>query len=91
MNKLDAIKSETTTAIAVMVRGFHAGLWPMLLASVFVRVENVMKNIRQNLHLKSMVKAYRFATIFLSSAILLIIIIAIVLRMLGISTDDISF
>ena len=59
--------------------------------SGFVRVENVMKNIRENLRLKFMMRTYRFATIFLVSAILLIIIAAIVLRMLGISTDSVGW
>lgn len=59
--------------------------------SGFVRVENVMKNIRENLRLKFMMRAYRFATIFLVSAIVLILLIAIILRALGISTDDIGW
>ena len=59
--------------------------------SGFVRVENVMKNIREHLYTKSMLKAYRFTTIFLVSAISLIIVVGLVLRILGISTDDIGW
>jgi len=59
--------------------------------SGFVRVENVMKNIREHLRMKSMMKAYRFATIFLVSTISLIIVTAIILRLLVISTDDIGW
>jgi two-component system OmpR family response regulator len=59
--------------------------------SGFVRVENVMKNIREHLRMKTMMKAYRFTTIFLISSIIIIIIGAIILRLLGISTDDIGW
>jgi two-component system OmpR family response regulator len=59
--------------------------------SGFIRVENVMKNIRENLRLKTMMKTYRFATIFLVSAIALIIVIALILKLTGVASDDISW
>ncbi len=57
----------------------------------FVRVENVLKNIQNNLHLKFLAQSYKFTTFFLGGVILLIIIVAIILRILGISTDDIHW
>ncbi|MBS1658105.1 MAG: response regulator [Bacteroidetes bacterium] len=56
--------------------------------SGFVRVENVMKNIRHNIQLQKTATAYRYATIFLSCVIGLIIVGAILLRVLGLSTDN---
>lgn len=57
----------------------------------FIRVENVIKNINQHLHLKFLASAYKFSTFFLGGAILFIIILAIVLRLLGISTQNIGW
>jgi DNA-binding NtrC family response regulator len=54
----------------------------------FVRVENVMKNIRHTIQLRKSAKAYRYSTIFLGSVIGLIILGIVVLKILGISTGQ---
>jgi DNA-binding NtrC family response regulator len=77
--------------VAVDIMKYGAYDYVIKNPSGFMRVENVLKNINHNLYLKSMAKTYRFATYFLSSVIVLIIVMAIVLRVLGISTDSIGW
>lgn len=77
--------------VAVDTMKFGAYDYVVKNASGFIRVENVIKNIQHNLHLKFLAKSYKFATFFLGGVILLIIIVAIVLRILGISTDDVQW
>jgi len=55
--------------------------------TAFVRTQNAVANIFKNLKLQENLKAYKFAAIFLSVSILLIIIIAIILRVTGIATE----
>ncbi len=85
------LSGQDKTELAVDSMKFGAYDYVVKNPSGFVRVENVMKNIRENLRLKFMMKAYRFTTIFLVSAILLIIIVALVLKAMGVSSDDISW
>jgi len=59
--------------------------------SGFIRVENTMKNINENIRLKYEAKAYKFATRLLSGVIIFIVLAAIVLRILGISTDNVGW
>jgi len=59
--------------------------------SGFIRVENTMRNINENLKLKYEAKAYKFATRLLSGIIIAIVLTAVVLRILGISTDNVGW
>ncbi len=54
----------------------------------FLRVENILNNIYSNLHHKNMARVYRTATIVLSSAIILFIILSIILKKMGIATEN---
>ena len=59
--------------------------------SGFIRVENTMKNINENLRLKYEAKAYKFTTRLLSGIIIVIVLGAIIMRLLGISTDNVGW
>lgn len=54
----------------------------------FLRIENTLLNISSALRDKKSLKAYRFATFFLGGFILFFIILAIVLKQLGIASDN---
>lgn len=77
--------------VAVDTMKFGAYDYVIKNASGFIRVETVLRNIRENIKLRFSERTYRFATYFLSGFILLIILAAVILRLLGISTDDIHW
>lgn len=60
-------------------------------ASGMLRVENILKNIHNNMRLKQTAKMYKSATFFLIGVIVAIIIVAIVLRVMGVSTDNVGW
>ncbi|MFI5135736.1 MAG: response regulator [Chitinophagales bacterium] len=77
--------------VAVDTMKFGAYDYVVKNPSGFIRVDTIMRNIRENMRLRFYARAYRFATFFLAGFIVVIIITAIVLRMLGISTDNVGW
>lgn len=53
--------------------------------SSFLRIENCLVNIHKNIRLQYLARAYRFATFFLGGILIAIIILAILLKIFGIS------
>lgn len=55
----------------------------------FLRVENILNNIHKNLRDRYLAKAYKMSTIILAGAIISFILAAVILRKMGVATDDI--
>jgi len=75
--------------VAVDTLKFGAYDYVVKNASGMLRVENILKNIHHNMRLQQQASMYKKATFFLIGVILLIIIVAVVLRLLGVSTDNV--
>lgn len=59
--------------------------------SAFVRTENIIYNIHHNLRLVFAARAYKTATFVLGGFIMLAIIVAIVLKITGVSTESLGW
>ena len=59
--------------------------------SAFLRIENCLMNIQKNAHLQFMARAYKFSTFFLGGVLIAIVILGILLKVFGVSTDNLGW